>query len=374
VNIVQCLPCLYAGGVEQYTLRLIQSLSQRHHSTLIAPNGPGEFIFSEAGIDVRSFRNIEYDFLTGFNSLRTQFKRVAVENMPDIIHVHVESFLLHIANRALPKVPRIFTTHGIWAASGWALEERVKFRMTAWAINKWADAAFAVSADQGKKLIAHGADPRKVTVIQNGAPVPQTTEDAPKKILNRFNIDPETHLVVGTLARLSSDKSLGTLIEAARILHADYPNLRWIIAGEGPERGSLERQITALGLQGIVVLAGFMKPAGDLLKSVDIYVQPSAHEAFSLAILEAMAMKLPVVASNIGGIDEQILQGKTGALFAKGQALSLAIEIKPFLDCPELRARTGIAGQDRYFLEFTQQIAVSKTEALYEQVISANKS
>lgn len=370
MHIVQCLPCLYTGGVEQNTARLMRSLAPAHRSTLLAPEGPGSFIYSDAGITHQRFRKLEFDFVTGFSSLKNAIRSLDRNEKVDIVHARIESLLLPVVRAALPNVPRVFSTHGIWAASGLDAEARLKFRMTAWIINNWADAAYAVSHDQWKKLVKHGANPDKLNLIENGVPAPDASAIPRSQILEQFGFDPDKQIIIGALARLSKDKSLNTLIEAADILHSNHPELRYIIGGEGPEMAALARQIEKRGLKGIVVLAGFIKPAGDLLKCIDIYVQPSANEAFSLAILEAMAYSLPVVASDIGGIDEQVVQGKTGSLFTQGDPIALADALKPYVGSTSMRRAAGEAGSARYRQNFTQDIVAQKTEYLYEKTLS----
>lgn len=374
MNILQGLPCFYPGGVEQYTLRVMKAFQGRHEMALLAPDGPGRGLLKGSAVEHSSFRKLEFDLLTGFHSLKSALRRQARLKPVDLVHAHVEALLLPVVGAALPGVPRVFATHGIWARSGLQGLEGAKFKMTAWAINRWSEAAYAVSRDQLDKLIAHGANPEKLCLIENGVQPPRTSDLAPKDILARFGIDPQRHIVVATLARLSKDKALDTLIQEAALLRDSHPDLRWVIAGEGPEKATLERMISRLGLNGIVVLAGFVQPAGDLLKSANIYAQPSAHEAFSLAILEAMSMGLPVVASQIGGIDEQVVEGKTGLMCAQGDANSFAQAFAQLARSPEDCKWMGMQGQARYRALFTEDRMIARLQDLYDRTALHNRS
>jgi len=173
--------------------------------------------------------------------------------------------------------------------------------------------------------------------------------------LERFQVDRsisrEPGLILG-VGRLQEKKGFHHLIEACRVLRDSGASFRCEIVGEGPEREALERQIASAGLQDCVALLG-AKPQEELinmLKRATLFVLPcivSANgdrDALPTVLLEAMAVGLPVISTNLVGIPEIVEHGKTGLLAAPGDPVELANAIKSMLDQPKLRESLALAG------------------------------
>jgi len=173
--------------------------------------------------------------------------------------------------------------------------------------------------------------------------------------LERFQVDRsisrEPGLILG-VGRLQEKKGFHHLIEACRVLRDSGASFRCEIVGEGPEREALERQIASAGLQDCVALLG-AKPQEELinmLKRATLFVLPcivSANgdrDALPTVLLEAMAVGLPVISTNLVGIPEIVEHGKTGLLAAPGDPVELANAIKSMLGQPKLRESLALAG------------------------------
>ena len=161
--------------------------------------------------------------------------------------------------------------------------------------------------------LADGIAPRKVRTILNG--IDQ----------ERFPFSgsaPDGSVV--TVARLSPEKDIANLVQAAAIVRQSDPDLRIEVAGDGPCRGELGRLVGELGLDGCVSFLGEIHDVPALLARGAIFVLPSRSEGISLTLLEAMACGLPVVATRVGGTPEVVVDGETGLLVPPADPAALA--------------------------------------------------
>src|SRR6185437_1329805 len=151
-------------------------------------------------------------------------------------------------------------------------------------------------------------------------------------------------VLVGSLGRLDPQKGFEFLIQAAAIVVAEAPNVRFAIAGEGNLRRDLEGLINSLGLQNHFRLIGFRTDFGDFLAALDIYAISSLWEGLPLALLEAMQLGKPAVATAVGGIAEVIQDHVNGLLVPARDFGKLAAAILELVRNPELRWRLGSVG------------------------------
>jgi glycosyltransferase involved in cell wall biosynthesis len=176
-------------------------------------------------------------------------------------------------------------------------------------------------------------------------------------------------VVIGAASRMSPEKGLTYLIDAFGQLRQRYGEgvvLR--IAGDGPERPKLEAQIARLGLAQSVELAGWLEHVQlpEFLAGLDVFVLPSTWEGFGVSAVEASAMKLPVVASNVHGIPDAVRDSVTGMLVPPADATALANAIETLVNDEALRRRLGEAGRDFVARNYDWQMNVGQMEQIYE--------
>jgi L-malate glycosyltransferase len=184
-------------------------------------------------------------------------------------------------------------------------------------------------------------------------------------------------IVVGTTARLSPEKGLPYLIDAFARLRRRYGGaVRLRIAGEGPERAVLEEQVSTLALGEAVELLGWLDyeylPA--FLQGLDIFALPSTWEGFGVSAIEASATGLPVVASNVHGIPDAVLDGKTGLLVPPKDPAGLASAIAGLIDDPAQRSSLGAAGRAFVAANYSWQDNVAQMQRVYEDLAPARLS
>jgi len=144
-------------------------------------------------------------------------------------------------------------------------------------------------------------------------------------------------VLVGSVGRLVSTKGFEYLVRAARQVIDARPAVRFAIAGDGPQRAQLEDLIAALNLTGYVHLCGFRPDVANFLSALDLFACSSLQEGLPIAVIEAMMVGKPVVATDVGGIPEAVLPGATGLLVAPGQPEDLAAAILEALERDQAR-------------------------------------
>lgn len=220
-------------------------------------------------------------------------------------------------------------------------------------------------------VIEHGALPERVKTVLNSVVPAQAEAGARERIRTELGLSPE-HRVIGHVGRLDETKGQRETIEALASLTSELPNARLVLVGGGSFREELERLAQNLGVSGRVVFAGVRKDVRACLASFDVFAHPSYSDPCPLAVLEAQAAGLPVVAFRDGGIPEIVEHGQTGLLSRAGEVDGLAESLRKTLADPELATRLGQAGAERMKTHFNgalagQRFAVVVRELLEEE-------
>ena len=209
------------------------------------------------------------------------------------------------------------------------------------------DAFIAVADSHGDFLHQFERFPsNKVHVIRNGidcqrfAPSEQNRRD----VRNELGLAPTTPLV-GIVAALRSEKNHSLLVRAASRLRTRHPDLHWIIVGDGPERETIERLAGDLGVDDRIHLLGTRLDTPRLVSALDVFTLCSLNEASPVSILEALACQVPVTATDVGSVNESIVPGRTGCLFASEDLVGMTDAIDQLLSDDALRRRFGRAGR-----------------------------
>ncbi|MFN8009329.1 MAG: glycosyltransferase [Terriglobia bacterium] len=214
--------------------------------------------------------------------------------------------------------------------------------------------------------------PERILVIRNGIDLPangfdgRLSEEASKAATMNYGRD---SILCGTVARLHPQKGIVYLLEAIKLLQPEFPRLELLIVGEGPERSALLDRAAALGISGQVLFAGHCHPPFPYLRKMKIFVLPSLYEGFPNALLEAMAVSVPIVATDVGGVSELVESGTHGLLVPPGSASVLAEAIRSLLLDPERAKQLAAAAFDRIQKEFSLQGMLKDYDDLYEKLL-----
>jgi glycosyltransferase involved in cell wall biosynthesis len=240
----------------------------------------------------------------------------------------------------------------------------------------------AVSPSAADYLKGCGVRPEKIATIVNGIDLDRFCGAAPEQVAATrasLGLAPGTILCLA-VGRLFPQKNYPLLLralDAARRLGcrpaSRRSDLRLFIAGEGPERAAIEALIRKLDLGGQATLLGLRDDIPNLLRAADLFVMASHYEGLGCAAIEAMAASKPVIATNVEGLRDVVVSGRTGMLVPAGDTEAMALEIGRLATDAGLRARMGREGRKRAEEVFSLESMVHAYEALYEHLAAGRR-
>ncbi len=180
----------------------------------------------------------------------------------------------------------------------------------------------------------------------------------------------EDQVVIGFVGRFSEQKGVSYLLEAAEAMSTTHPSAVFVLVGDGELRADMENRSRSIGLNN-VIFAGFQRDIPKFLHMFDIFVLPSLWEGLPVAVLEAMAANLPVVATRVSGTPEAVLDGITGYLVAPRNVLELRARLSSLVEHPADRLRMGRAGRERVCTIFSSDTMIDATVQLYHKLLHA---
>jgi glycosyltransferase involved in cell wall biosynthesis len=229
-----------------------------------------------------------------------------------------------------------------------------------------------------RELIVSGYARRRIHYIPNGVAIPETRDAASRSQARADLAEADASLAIGAAAplavytgRLHSMKGLDFLVRAWPRVLARLPDARLWLVGDGPHRTELNDLIGHLGLWGFVYLAGPFDDVEDFLRAADVFVLPSLEEGMSLALLEAMAMGLPVVASAITANEAIVENGVTGRLAPPRDSERLADVILELFENGDVACQLGEAGRQHVSERYSLDKMVQEHLALFDQLLGS---
>lgn len=299
-----------------------------------------------------------------YASLKRRLREIA----PQIVHTHgsKSGFLGRLAAYA-NKVPRIlhtphvfpFQSHGGVSGAFFLLLERYA--------TKRCDSIVCVGEGQREEaLCVRLAAPERLLVIPNGVAVPEPlTAEARKALRAKHGLPPDA-LIVGMCARLAPQKGVEVFVEAAARVAKVVPDARFVVAGEGPLRDSVQAHAAALGLDASrLKLLGYVPDAAELCAAFDVAAMTSRYEGLPYALLEAMAWGVPVAATAAAGNADLVRGGECGLLSPPDDASAFAGNLERLLKDAALRTKLGQAGRARVKADFTLASFLDAHRKLY---------
>jgi sugar transferase (PEP-CTERM/EpsH1 system associated) len=188
---------------------------------------------------------------------------------------------------------------------------------------------------------------------------------------------PADGIVLGTVGRLAKVKDQSTLLDAFKILLSEDPELRkrvrLVLVGDGPLLTDLQRKAQELGVADLVWMPGDQENVPELLRMMDIFLLPSLAEGISNTVLEAMASRLPVIATRTGGTPELIDDGENGLLVPVGDAKALAMSIAKMCVDPAMIKTMGMRGYEKVKLQFNWTRTVEEYLSVYDDVLGVGR-
>ena len=245
-----------------------------------------------------------------------------------------------------------------------------RLRMNGW-VSKLDDLVIAhCKANESGLHTIDGVAPAKTRVIYNGVDVSQFRKGAPSHNLHRELGIPQDAPMVCMIARFYPQKAYDEFIEAAHLIIKEGVACHFLCIGDGPARPSIEKMVSDRGLQNRIAFLGWRKDIPDILGICDIAVLASHHEGLPITILEAMAVGLPVVTSDVGGCKEAVINGETGFLIPPGDIRGMAQAIHRLIVNKELARSMGRAGRQRICKFFDISVNCAQIQELYLELLA----
>jgi len=354
----------HVGGGPQFSAELALALHERGHEMLVVtrhddPSLP--HVESLHGIPVHRFpfrQSLSSGHIERLAELRRRIHELRSGFGADLVHTTSfgPSMLFQLdTSRAYP-APLLVTLLGEENPSGSASDTTLHRTLQA---ATWVTAPSEATLKYARELVPTCRD--RSCVVRVGT---RRSRIEP----NPMPDDP-TLLCLGRLVRV---KGFDLAVAALPRILEGFPSARLIIAGDGPERGSLERKARELGVEAAVGFLGWVAPSDvpALINAASILVMPSRAEAFPLAGLQAAFMARPVVSTRVGGIPELVVDGETGLLVEADDCAGLADAILFLLDHPEEAERLGEAARQRSLKLFDFEQTADSYQSLYRRVVA----
>jgi glycosyltransferase involved in cell wall biosynthesis len=354
------------GGTEQALLHLLAGLDRhRWRPVLFHHREPGLAPLLEGAhaLEIETKIIPRLGGMGTITALPTLIRELRAER-PAVFHAHL-CWLLSckyaLLAAAMARVPGVIATAQQYLNPPWPRSIAAQQRLFAICVDRYIAVSHAIA---GQLCGPFRVPARKVQVVHNSVPRPRT--DASRGENGAADLpDSRGRPMVLTVARLDAQKGHTVLLEAI----SRIPEATFVLAGDGPERATLEAKVRASGIADRIVFLGHRTDIPRLLGRCDLFVLPSLYEGFPLAIQEAMAAGRPVIASAVGGVPEAVRDGVTGLLVPPSDPAALADAIRRLLADPALAQRMGAAGRVRAEQEFSYEAMVQRTTRIYDDVL-----
>lgn len=378
-NLLYVFDNMEFGGGERVFAQIINRLSGERYKIIVACLPTGAFIekIEGNGAEINSV-----DMRNRFNpGVILQLSGLIKKEKVDIVHSQGAraDFFARVAAK-LASVPIVISTIPM-PVEGFDVRPIRKLIYTAF--NRFSECfvdRFIVVSDALEKMMIerHRIAPQRIVKIYNGIEKDEyciaDEEIAHRRLRFRTKVNiGQDVAVIGIIGRLVWQKGFEYFIEAIPEVLKEYKQARFLLVGTGELEEELKVKSKKLKLEEKAIFTGFMSDIKDVLASIDVFVIPSLREGLPVVLLEAMAMKKPIVATNIEGIAEILENGVSGLLVPPRNSKALAEAVINMLTYKEKALRMGISARMIVEERFGVDIMVQKVEEVYEELLQHNE-
>jgi len=369
LKILQVSSAQSFGGGERHLADLANGLIQRGHEVHAAlrPHSPLLAELNLARPEHITTMPLRNAFDVGSARRLTALVR---EQKIEIVHAHMarDYPLASYATRRNPNSKLIITRHVLFPLN----------RLHSITLSQVAR-IIAVSEAVGRQLSGHSRVPvERIAVVPNGVDIKRFESLAAKDERTKFRLKwaiPADDVLVGSVGAIKTLKGHKDFLRAAAVIRQRFPETKFLISGIDESRGGenqieLESLVIQLGLAGAFSIIGRVDDLTSLYAALDIFVSASHTESFGLAIAEAMASGVAVVATKTEGANEIIAHDQTGLLVPIKNDEALVTAIAELIADETKRRRLGVAGRRRIKDSFSLEGMIEKTERVYQQVLT----
>ena len=362
------------GGAEVYLTQLMESLREAGiRPDLFCPDRRQADAWA-ADLESRGFHVARHRGTKEFNPLGFLDARAYLRGY-DVVHV----------NKTAPRtsLPAVFAARSLGVHALVSTEHIAKPPSSHYPFGRWIitwlirlangaiDRVIAVSETSRYLLIKNYAlPPEKVVAIRNGIDVSRFDADVDVSAVRSGLGLSEDDWVAEFIGRFSPGKGHDCALDAISLLAPEFPRLKLVLMGDGALEAVLRERAEELGVQDRVVFAGFVDDVPSVLAAGHALILPSESEGLPLSVLEAMAARLPVIASDVGGVAEAVRDGVTGVLISPRDPNGLSRALRGLMADPERARGMGEAGRRRVEEEFSSEASVGAVLRLYDEVLT----
>jgi glycosyltransferase involved in cell wall biosynthesis len=361
------------GGTERQFVYISRGLDRSRFDLQIACMARmGAFLpdIEALGLPITEYKT---DSLYSLRTFRNQVRLARYIRREGIQVVHAYGFYSNVF--AIPAAALSRTCVSIASVRDLGVfPDREKLRsVTLAAVCRWTDCVLANSEAVRGWLVKQGVRDDRIRVIPNGIVIPAERSDSDGfPIRSQLGIDPAAP-VIAVVGRLTRTKGIEYFLDAAAGVLQRFPSARFMVVGDtffDPSyRVELENRAAAFNLQNRVIFTGHRDDVPKLLRETTISVLPTLSESFSNSLLEAMALGIPIVATNVGGNPELITDGEHGILVPPRDTAALSRSIIRLLESPELGQRLGNAAREKVVRRYSLETILHQTEDLYIELL-----
>jgi len=350
------------GGAQVHVRDLAQALRRDRHQVLVVTGQAGAYTQTliERGIPQTSINHFgrAIDPWPDVKTLWT-LRQVMRTFQPDLVSTHSsKAGLLGRLASQLARVPCLFTAHGWAFTPGVPTRRRQLYRAIERLAEPWAAKIICVSEYDRQLGLQCGMSARRLITVHNG--MPQVAD------YERAEPSRSEPVVITMVARFDQQKDQATLIRAI----AGISNLQLNFIGDGPTLPTMQALVADLELTSQVRFLGFRSDIAECLAQSQIFALISHWEGLPRTIIEAMRAGLPVVATQVGGVAEAVLDEVTGFCIPPEDETMLRQRLQQLVQAASLRQKMGAAGRQRYQTQFTFERMYTETYQVYESVLS----
>lgn len=306
-------------------------------------------------------------------SIFSKLRRIVRERKIDIVHAHdYKTDLLAWLLAKFEPIAPLSTVHG-WTGHT-AREVRFYYPLDK-RILSFFPKLIAVSTDIRNELVRYGADASRISTVLNGIDPNAFQRDRAREASIRAGLGIERgSYVIGSVGRLEPQKRFDLLIDTFASLHSERPNVRLLIAGDGSLATALKAQVERLGLQGCCMLLGHRTDVADLHHAFDLFVQSSDYEGTPNAVLEAMALETPIVATSAGGSAEIVRDRLDGLIVPANDAQALTAAIRDAIAHRDDTAARARSARIRVETDLSFETRMRTVEAIYVDLMQRHSA
>lgn len=354
---------LSKGGAEKQLYELIRGLNKKKFLPAVISLSRGGFWSKEIkkiGIEVIELerkKNMEISRL--FNLIK-----IVRKMKPDIVHTYLFSAnsygriaaiinrvpVIIASERNMPEIGKDKNIYQLY------IDKVMAFFSDIIICNSQAAANILINKYNFKK--------KKILVVHNGI----NTD------ISYTSVVRNSEIIIGTVCRLSPQKNLKLFLDMAKLLSDLKSDLKFMIVGDGLLREDLEKYSEFLGIRHKIIFMGEQHNVFDLLQKISIFINTSSYEGLSNAIMEAMLIGLPVVATDVGGNSELITNGETGFLCKPDNLEEIVEKVMYLINNKEIAEKMGEKGRKKIIYEFDSNKMIRKIEDIYLRLFYSNRS